>query len=96
MIFKLFNYLLILQLIVIVQANDSTIVESSEHRHVDFFSGGGDKSHRHVPTAELNQPTGCPTQNIFSPCECNEVSFDAVNYQTQISCRGVDGKQIQR
>lgn len=96
MLKTLFNCLLICRLASIVLAGDdsSDFVETSEHRHVDVFGG---RSHRHVITeVEEKPPTGCPHHNIFAPCECNEVSFDGSTYQTQISCRGLSGREIQR
>ena len=93
MLKNLFNCLLILRLTAIVLADDSSDFLGT-NEHVDVFGG---RSHRHVITElEEKPPTGCPHHNIFAPCECNEVSFDGSTYQTQISCRGLSGREIQR
>lgn len=37
----------------------------------------------------------CPDEaHLFDPCHCSVVSFDSVNYYSQITCSGVNGKQI--
>ncbi|XP_053214430.1 uncharacterized protein LOC128397710 [Panonychus citri] len=37
----------------------------------------------------------CPDDpHLFDPCHCSVVSFDSVNYYSQITCSGVNGKQI--
>lgn len=97
MIRNLLNLILIFyfNLSYIIASESTYFVETTENRHIDLNGG---RIHRHViTTTELNQPTtGCPAHNIFSPCECNEVSFDGNTYQTQISCKGLSGKEIQR
>lgn len=38
----------------------------------------------------------CPEDvNVFDPCHCSVVSTDGVDYFSQITCSGVNGKQIQ-
>ena len=97
MLKSLFSCLLILRVVSIVLAGDdsSDFVETTDHRHVDVYAG---RSYRHanIELEEKAPASGCPHHNIFAPCECNEVSFDGSTYQTQISCRGLSGREIQR
>lgn len=39
----------------------------------------------------------CPEDtNVFDPCHCSVVSTDGVSYYSQITCSGVNGKQIKQ
>lgn len=93
------NCFLLFLLIGIGFGDDSSyFVETIETQHVDILDGK--TPHKHNVSAELNsqsRTSGCPdSHNVFSPCSCYEVSFDGKTYQNMISCRGLDGKQIQR
>ena len=92
---KLIYYLLLIQLINFVLA-DETVVETIERKHVDILD---DKtSHKHIETTESvsDQKTGCPEHNIFAPCSCLEVSFDGQTYQNMVTCKSLTSRQIQR
>lgn len=76
---NLFNCLLIFQLITIGLANlandepttTTTAIIETEYRHLDLFDD--DKRDKNVINQSNQQKQiGCPIDDFFSPCECDE------------------------
>ncbi|RWS05152.1 hypothetical protein B4U79_01502 [Dinothrombium tinctorium] len=43
---------------------------------------------------EIDHHSACPYRQVFYPCKCSVITYDSVNYYSQITCKGVNGLQL--